>query len=472
MLENDKMKEECGVFGIFNHPDATKMAYLGLYALQHRGQESAGIAVSDRTRIKNYRKMGLVSDIFREKILNELKGNIAIGHVRYSTSGSSVERNAQPFSVYYSKGPIAISHNGNITNAYELREKLESKGAIFQTTLDSEIIIHLLAKSENPDFIQSIIESLNLLKGSFSLLIMTKDKLIAARDPWGFRPLVLGKIGGKYVLSSETCAFDLINAEYIREIEPGELVVIDDDGIKSYEINKNEVHKHCIFEYIYFARPDSVVFGKSVQAVRKQLGRELAKEAPIDADMVVPVPDSGIYAAFGYAEQSKIPLELGFVRNHYVGRTFIKPDQNDRSFAVRVKLNPVKEIVQGKKIILVDDSIVRATTSKMRIDALRQAGAKEIHLRITAPPITDSCFFGIDTPDKDKLIASSHSVKEIEKLLGVESLAYISIDGLMNCVNNKHHYCLSCFDGQYPFTVNPERAKFRLENTTQIDFKF
>ncbi|MDR0676329.1 MAG: amidophosphoribosyltransferase [Elusimicrobiota bacterium] len=472
MLEHDKMQEECGVFGIFNHPEATHMTYLGLYALQHRGQESAGIAVSDRTRIKNYKKMGLVSDIFKERILNGLTGNIAIGHVRYSTSGSSIERNAQPFSVYYSKGPIAISHNGNIINAFELREQLEEKGAIFQTTLDSEIIIHLLAKNTKKNFIQSIIDSLNLLKGSYALLIMSRDNLIAARDPWGFRPLVLGKVGGKYVVSSETCAFDLINAEYIREIEPGELIMIDDNGVTSYYFNKNEAHRCCIFEYVYFARPDSIVFGKSVQSVRKELGIQLAKEAPVDADIVIPVPDSGIYAGFGYSDESKIPLEMGFVRNHYVGRTFIKPTQDDRSFGVRVKLNPVKEIIKNKRIILIDDSIVRATTTKMRIEALKNCGAKKIHLRIVSPPITDSCFFGIDTPDKEKLIASSHSVKEIEKILGVDSLAYISTEGLLNSVNNKHKYCLSCFDGKYPFEVNPEKARFRLENSTQIDFKF
>ncbi len=472
MHNSDKMKEECGVFGIFDHPDSAKITYLGLYALQHRGQESAGIAVSDRTKIKNYKKMGLVSDVFKEKVLNSLTGNISIGHVRYSTSGSSVEKNAQPFSVYYSNGPIAVSHNGNITNSYDLREKLEKKGAIFQTTLDSEVIVHLLAKSEKKDFLSAIFDSLRLLKGSYSLLIMTKDSLLAARDPLGFRPLVLGKLNGKYVVASETCAFDLIGAEYIREIEPGELILINYEGIKSFEIDKNKPHKHCIFEYIYFARPDSLVFGKSVETVRKNLGKCLAKESFVDADIVVPVPDSGIYAAFGYSEESKIPLEFGFVRNHYIGRTFINPNQDDRNFSVRVKLNPVKEIVRGKRIILVDDSIVRATTSKMRIEALFRAGAKEVHLRISSPPITNSCFFGIDTPDKEKLIASSHSVKEIENLLGVNSLAYISIEGLLKSVNPNHHYCLSCFNGEYPFPLDPEKAKFRLDNFISNDFNF
>jgi amidophosphoribosyltransferase len=472
MFDRDKMEEECGVFGIFNHLDAARTTYLGLYALQHRGQESAGIAVSDRARIRNYRKMGLVSDIFKEKILKELTGNIAIGHVRYSTSGSSVERNAQPFSVFYAKGPIAVSHNGNITNAFELRQKLENEGAIFQSTLDSEIIVHLLAKERGDDLIQNIINSLKQLKGAYSLLIMKKDKLIAARDPWGFHPLCLGKLGGTYVVASETCAFDLVNADYVREILPGELVVIDDNGLNSFEIDKTEKHQHCIFEYIYFARPDSLVFGKSVQAVRKQLGRELAKEHPVDGDMVIPVPDSGNYAAYGYAEQAGIPFEMGFVRNHYVGRTFIKPNQMDRNLSVKVKLNPVKEIIQGKRIIVVDDSIVRATTSKLRVDALKEAGAKEIHLRISSPPITHSCFFGIDTPERSKLIASTHSVDEIAKYLGVDSLGYISIEGLHKSVGDRHNFCLSCFNGNYPFEVEIERDKLHLENTTQIDFRF
>jgi amidophosphoribosyltransferase len=469
---DDKMKEECGVFGIFNHFDAAKMTYMGLYSLQHRGQESAGIAVSNRTRIRNYRRMGLVSDIFKEKVLDALSGNIAIGHVRYSTTGSSIERNAQPFSVFYSKGPIAISHNGNLTNAFELRHNLEKDGAIFQTTLDSEIIIHLLAEEKGEDLIENIISTLKKVKGAYSLLIMTKDKLIAARDPWGFRPLCLGKVGGTFAVSSETCAFDLINAEYIREIEAGELLVIDDEGLHSFEIDKNTKHQHCIFEHIYFARPDSVVFGRSVQEVRKQLGRELAKEHPADVDMVIPVPDSGNYAAYGYAEEAKVPFEMGFVRNHYVGRTFIKPEQSDRNLSVKVKLNPVKEIIKGKKIVVVDDSIVRATTSKMRVEALREAGAKEIHLRISSPPITHSCFFGIDTPEKSKLIASTHSVDEIAKYLGVDSLGYVSIEGLHKSVGDGHNFCLSCFNGNYPFEVELERDKLHLENTTQIDFKF
>ncbi|MFC1485074.1 amidophosphoribosyltransferase [bacterium] len=468
----DKMEEECGVFGVFNHNDASRITYLGLYSLQHRGQESAGIAVSDRYRIRNYRRMGLVSDVFKEKVLDELTGSIAIGHVRYSTSGSSVERNAQPFSVFYPKGPIAVSHNGNITNAFELRHQLEQEGAIFQTTLDSEILVHLLAREKEPDFIKALTNSFNYLKGAYSILIMTKDKMIAARDPWGFRPLCLGKLGGTYVVASETCAFDLINADYIREIAPGELLVIDDNGIKSYEINKKKLHQHCIFEYIYFARPDSLVFGKSVQAVRKKLGRQLAREHPVDADIVIAVPDSGNYAAYGYAQEAGISFEMGLVRNHYVGRTFIKPNQSDRSFAVKVKLNPVKEIIKGKRVIVVDDSIVRATTSKMRVDTLREAGATEIHFRVSSPPITHSCFFGIDTPERGKLIASNHTVDEIAKFLGVDSLGYISVEGLHKSVGDSHNFCLSCFTGNYPFDVELDRDKLHLEKKTQIDFGF
>ncbi len=470
---NHKIEEECGVFGVFNHPDASQITYLGLYSLQHRGQESAGIAVSDGQKIKNYRKMGLVSDIFREKVLSELRGNSAIGHVRYSTFGSSVERNAQPFSVYYAKGPIAVSHNGNITNAFELRQEIEKQGSIFQTTLDSEILVHLLAREQDDNFEQNLINSLKRLQGSYSFLILTQDKLIAARDPWGFRPLSLGKLGGSYLLSSETCAFDLLNAEFVRDIEPGELLTIDATGLKSQIFDKAKKHQHCIFEYVYFARPDSVVFGRSVQAVRKQLGRELAKECPVDADIVIPVPDSGIYAALGYAEYSKIPFDMGFVRNHYVGRTFIKPTQSDRNFAVKVKLNPVKEILQGKRVVVVDDSIVRGTTSKMRIDALKAAGAKEIHFRISSPPVIDSCFFGIDTPERDKLIASTHSVDEIAKYLGVDSLAYVSSEGMQNAVGDGHNFCLACFNGEYPFEIQvARRDKLFLDNSTQIDFKF
>ncbi|MCP4482253.1 MAG: amidophosphoribosyltransferase [bacterium] len=466
------MKEECGVFGIFNHLDASQMVYLGLYSLQHRGQESAGIAVSNRDRICNFRRMGLVSDIFKPKVIKKLTGSIAIGHVRYSTSGFSIERNAQPFSVFYDKGPIAVSHNGNISNAFKVRQDLEKEGAIFQTMLDSEIIVHLLAKQQGNDLAQNLINSLNQLQGAYSFLVMTEDKLIAARDPWGFRPLCLGKLGGSYVVSSETCAFDLIGAKYLREVEPGELVVISDEGLKSYDINKAEKSQYCIFEHIYFARPDSVVFGKSVQAVRKKLGRELAKEFPADVDIVIPVPDSGNYAAYGYAEQSGIPFEMGFVRNHYVGRTFIKPNQSDRSFAVKVKLNPVKDIIKGKRIVVVDDSIVRATTSKLRVDALREAGAKEVHLRISAPPITNSCFFGIDTPEKNRLIAANNTVEEIQAFLGVDSLGYISIEGLNLAVGDVDKFCLACFTGEYPLPVEEDKDKLHLENTTQIDFDF
>jgi amidophosphoribosyltransferase len=468
----DKFKEECGVFGIFNHPDASQITYLGLYSLQHRGQESAGIAVSDRNKIKNYKRMGLVSKVFKEKILQDLSGSIAIGHVRYSTAGSSVERNAQPFCVYYSRGPIAIAHNGTLTNALQLRNQLEADGAIFQSSLDSEVFVHLLAREKEPDFIQAIINVLKKVEGAYSLVIMTKNDLIAVRDPYGFRPLSLGNLGGSYVVSSETCAFDLIGAGHIRDIEPGELVVINDQGVKSFEIDKSKEHKHCIFEYIYFARPDSVVFGRSVEKVRKELGRQLAKEHPADADIVIPVPDSGNYAAYGYAEKSGISYDMGFVRNHYVGRTFIKPDQNDRGLSVKVKLNPVKEIINGKRIVVVDDSIVRATTSKMRMDALRQAGAKEIHLRISSSPITHSCYFGIDTPERGKLIASNHTVEEIKKFLGVDSLGYLSVKGMEKAIGDGHHFCLACFNGNYPFPISLDKNKFELERGEQFDFTF
>ncbi|MFC1512747.1 amidophosphoribosyltransferase [bacterium] len=449
----DKLKEECGIFGIYNNADASQITYLGLYALQHRGQESAGIAVSDGERIRNYRRMGLVSKVFNEKKLKELKGRNAIGHVRYSTTGSSIERNAQPFSVHCSRGAVAVAHNGNLTNALSLRKKLEQEGAIFQTTLDSEIIVHLLAKEKEKDLYKAIIKVLNKVEGSYSLAVLTKNEIIAARDPYGFRPLSLGKLGGSYAVSSETCAFDLINAQHIRDIEPGELVVIDEHGIKSLEIDKTKEHRHCIFEYVYFARPDSKIFDRSVQEVRKQFGRQLAREHPVQADIVIPIPDSGNYAAYGFAEQSRIPFEMGIVRNHYVGRTFIKPEQTDRGFSVKVKLNPVKEIIKGKRVVVVDDSIVRGTTSKMRMETLRQVGAKEIHLRISSPLITHSCFFGIDTPERGKLIASNHSVDEIKRFLGVDSLGYLSIKGMEQIAGHGHHFCLACFDGLYPVSI-------------------
>lgn len=447
----------CGIFGIFNHPEASNLTYLGLYALQHRGQESAGIVSSDGEKLHHYRQMGLVSEIFSLEALKKLSGKSAIGHVRYSTTGASELKNAQPFLVDYARGGMAIAHNGNLTNASLIRRELESLGSIFQSNMDTEVIIHLIARSKERTFRERTIHALRQVEGAYSVLILTHKEMVVVRDPYGFRPLVLGQLKDAPVVASETCAFDLIGARFIREIEPGELLLIDTDGIKSFKPFRRRTPSQCIFEFIYFARPDSFIFNRNVYEVRKSLGAQLAKESPADVEMVVPIPDSGFPATMGFAAESKIPLELGMIRNHYVGRTFIEPEQSIRHFGVKIKLNPVKGLMETKRVAAVDDSIVRATTSRKINRMFRNAGAKEVHMRISSPPITHSCFFGIDTPKRSQLIASSHSVKEIQKYIGASSLQYLSLEGLKECVKGEAgKFCYACFTGEYPIPCTEE----------------
>ncbi len=441
----------CGIFGIFNHKNASNIAYLGLHALQHRGQESAGIASTDGYGMQSHREMGLVSDIFNEEVLKRLKGHSAIGHVRYSTAGSSNLGNAQPLVVEYSKGNIAIAHNGNLTNAKVIKDELENYGSIFQSSTDTEAIIHLIALSHENTTLDRLISALRRVEGSYSLVVLTDKELIAVRDSYGFRPLVLGKLKDSFVISSETCAFDLIEARYLREIKPGEILYINKDGIKTFRPFKKMSPKFCIFEYIYFARPDSYMFGRTVYSVRKALGKELAKDTHVDADMVIPIPDSGIGAAIGYAQEAGIPFELGLIRNHYVGRTFIEPEESIRHFGVKLKLNAIHDIVKGKRIIVVDDSVVRATTGRKIIKMLRQYGAKEIHFRVSSPPTMFPCFYGIDTPSRRELIASSHNVEEINTHMTSDTLEYLTIDGMKRALGNgEYTYCDACFSGTYP----------------------
>ena len=441
----------CGIFGIFNHSEASNHTYLGLYALQHRGQESGGIVSSDGKRLHLYRQMGLVSEIFTRDILKKLSGKSAIGHVRYSTAGSSELKNAQPFVVDYAKGSIAIAHNGNLTNAFLIRSELESKGSIFQSNMDTEVIVHLIAHSKAKTFAERTIQALSQVEGAYSLLFLTEKELVAVRDPFGFRPLVLGHLRDAPVVASETCALDLINAQFLREIEPGEMLLINENGVQSFKPFPQKQHHQCIFEFIYFARPDSFIFNRNVYEVRKSLGIQLAKESPAEVEMVVPIPDSGVPATLGYAYESKIPLEMGMIRNHYVGRTFIEPEQSIRHFGVKIKLNPVKGLMEGKRIVTVDDSIVRATTSRKINRMFRHAGAKEVHVRISSPPITHPCFFGIDTPKRSELIASSHTIKEIQKYINASSLNYLSLEGLKKCVKGEaEKFCYACFTGDYP----------------------
>jgi len=460
------MKEECGIFGVFGHEDASKLAYLGLYALQHRGQESAGIvsATAGYSRFRMIKDMGLVSEVFNTKNLHDLGGNMAIGHVRYSTAGSSHVKNAQPFLADTSKGKIAIAHNGTIVNAKELHHELKAAGSLFQSSLDSEVIVHLLSKSDHNNILDAFVEALGRVRGAFSLVLLEKNGLIAARDPHGFRPLVLGKLDGAYVVSSETCALDLIQAEYVRDVEPGEILIISKNGLNSIKPLHSNLSSFCIFELIYFARPDSTMFGKSVHEFRKEFGKQLAKEHPVKADLVMAVPDSGNSAALGYAEESGIPFEFGMTRNHYIGRTFIQPSQEIRDLEVKIKLNPIKDVLKGKSIVVVDDSIVRGTTSKRRVQALRDAGAKKIHMRISSPPIIGPCYFGIDTPKKEKLIASKKSIKEIQKFIGADSLGYLSLDGLFKATGlPRDSFCDACFSEDYPIQVKHGMSKFQLE---------
>ena len=452
----DKFNDECGVFGIYGHDNAASLTYLGLYALQHRGQESAGIATANDGKVTLRRAMGYVGDAFSDRMLSELPGRAAIGHVRYSTFGDSRIVNAQPILIDCAHGQIALCHNGNLVNAGDLREQLVREGSIFQTNSDTEVILHLYAKSTAETAEDAIVESVSQVNGAFSLVLLTPDSLIAVRDPHGFRPLALGRIGETYVVCSETCAMDLIGAEYVREVEPGEVLVIGPSGLRSYMPFASTPTAHCVFEHVYFARPDSYVFGKSVNEVRTNLGCLLARESGVEADAVVPIPDSGMCAALGYAENSGVPLKMGLIRNHYVGRTFIQPHQSVRGLKVKVKLNTVRSILEGKRIILVDDSIVRGTTSKKIVSMIKAAGAREVHMRISCPPTVSPCYYGIDTPHRDELIASEHSVEEIRDYMGADTLAYLSMDGLRQAVGDNHpNYCTACYTKDYP--VEPPR---------------
>jgi amidophosphoribosyltransferase len=458
-------KHYCGVFGIYGHPNAAELTYYGLYALQHRGQESAGIVTSDGRQFHKHKGMGLVSQIFRGSILHDLAGSIAIGHTRYSTTGSSHLRNAQPLDVDCARGQIAIAHNGNLTNAAQLRFELESKGSIFQTTVDSEIILHLMAQPSENGHGNNLIQAVRRIEGAYSLVIMTEKELIGVRDPYGFRPLCIGKIDDAWVLASETCALDLIHAKFIRDVEPGEIVAINENGLSSVQaFPEHERRAFCIFEYVYFARPDSTINNRNVYKVRVEMGRQLAREFPISADVVIPVPDSGNCAALGYSLESGIPFEMAFVRNHYVGRSFLQPSQLIRDFDVRVKLNLISELVKGKRVIVVDDSIVRGTTCKARVNNLKEAGAKEVHVLVSCPPHMNPCVYGIDFPDRTKLMAANHSLEEIRKYLNADSLHYLSQDGLVRATGlPANSFCMACYDGNYPVPFDPAVDKEVIE---------
>ncbi|WP_027714091.1 amidophosphoribosyltransferase [Desulfuromonas sp. TF] len=450
----DKFNDECGVFGIFGHPEAANLTYLGLYAQQHRGQESCGIVASDGHRLRTHKGMGLVADVFKnDAVFETLPGKSAIGHVRYSTAGGNDLKNCQPIMVDYHRGSIAVAHNGNLVNAQETRNRLEQKGSIFSTTSDTEVIIHLLARAEADSLADRLTEALQIIKGAYSLVFLTETRMVAVRDPNGFRPLALGKLDGAYVVASETCAFDLIEAQFIREIEPGEMVVIDKDGLKTFHPFGKVEPSPCIFEFIYFARPDSTIFGHQVYGIRKEFGRQLAREHPVKADVVIPIPDSGVPAAIGYAEESGIPFQLGLIRNHYVGRTFIEPQQSIRHFGVKLKLNPVREIIEGKRVVVIDDSIVRGTTARKIIKMIRNAGAREVHVRISSPPTSFPCYYGIDTPTRKELISSSHSLEEINRYVTSDTLGYLSLEGLLAAARAEGgagNFCDACFSGKYP----------------------
>src|SRR5258708_17288496 len=463
-LTDDKPHDQCGVFGIYGHPEAAKIPYLGLHSLEHRGQESAGICTMENGHLFNYKRMGLVADIFNEVAFKELPGKTAIGHVRYSTTGSSQLRNAQPIAVEYAQGNLAIAHNGNLVNARRIRDELEARGSIFVSTVDSEVIVHLIARSSQGTLVEALISSLQKVRGAYSLLILSDDGLLGMRDPSGFRPLCLGKLDDAWVLASETCAFDIIDAKYVRDVEPGEIVMINENGLVSIKPFDKSPSAMCIFEYIYFARPDSRIYNTSVQKVRKQLGRILAQEASVSGDVVVPVPDSSNMAATGFSEESKIPYEMGLIRNHYIGRTFIPPDQTIRDFGARLRYNAVKESLEGKRVILIDDSIVRGTTMRKIVKMLRNVGAKEVHLRITYPPIISPCFYGMDFPSRKELIAATHTLDEIKTYLRVDSLAYLSVEGMMKAVKGTPQgHCTACFTNRYPVAFDLETEKYSLE---------
>jgi amidophosphoribosyltransferase len=458
MTEQDpKLREECGVVAIHGHPDAARQAYLGLYALQHRGQESAGIATADGTNLSNIKGMGLVADIFTEEVLAKLRGDMAIGHTRYSTTGDSALLNAQPIRVDSTKGLIAIAHNGNLVNLGNVRAKLERAGAFFQTTSDSEIIVQLIAHSKEGTLVDAIADSLRQVDGAFSIVMMTRDRIFAARDPRGFRPLSMGRITNPdgpdtIVFASESCAFDLLRAKFERDVQPGELVMVTRDGVTSRQYSTGIPQSSCIFEHVYFARPDSKIYNRWVQESREEMGRQLARESHVDADLVVPVPDSGVTAAIGYAAESGLPFRFGLIRNHYVGRTFIEPEQRVRDFGVKLKLNPVRNLLQDKRIILIDDSIIRGTTSRKIVRMVRAAGAKEVHMRISCPPTTSPCYYGVDTPRKQELIAANNTIEEIRRFIEADSLAYLSLEGLQNACDGGegNRFCVACYTGNYP----------------------
>jgi len=451
ILEDDHFHDHCGVFGVFGHPEAAKLAYLGIYALQHRGQESAGIASADGNDLHIYKSLGHVQEIFTPEAMEHLPGSAAIAHTRYSTAGDNVLINAQPIVIDCNKGKLALGHNGNLTNALELRRKLEHRGSIFQTTSDTEVIVHLIARSSARNLSGAIADALSQVEGAYSLLLLTRDEMYAIRDPRGFRPLILGRIDGAWVAGSESCAFDLIDAEYVREVEPGEMVRISRAGVESIRFAPEKPHQYCVFEHVYFSRPDSVVFGRAVHHSRELLGKLLAREHPVEADLVAPVPDSGVPAAIGYAEESGIPFRMALIRNHYVGRTFIEPDQTIRDFGVKLKLNPVRRMLEGQRVILVDDSIVRGTTSRKIVRLVREAGAAEVHVRISCPPTISPCYYGVDTPRRDELIASHNSTEEIRKFLGADSLGYLSLASMRAAVEDTEgKFCTSCYTGSYP----------------------
>ena len=455
-LQDDRFHDHCGVFGVFGHPEAANLTYLGLYALQHRGQESAGIASSTGSDLHIHRAMGEVEEIFSPPVLAKLPGSSAIGHTRYSTAGDKALLNAQPIMVDCSKGKVAVGHNGNLTNAGEWRRRLEHRGSIFQTNSDTEVIVHLIAKSQARNFSGALGDALNQVEGAYSLLVLTPEELYAVRDPRGFRPLALGKLTAPdgtdaWVVASETCAFDLMNARYVRDVEPGEMVRISRAGLESIHFSAPKPYQFCIFEHVYFSRPDSHVFGRSVNESREMLGRLLAREHPVEADMVVPIPDSGVPAAVGFALESRIPFRMGLIRNHYIGRTFIEPSQAIRNFGVKLKLNPVRNLIAGKRVVLVDDSIVRGTTSRKLVRMVREAGAREVHMRISCPPTISPCYYGVDTPTREELIASSNTPQQICKFLGADSLGYLSLASLRQAVNDtKGNFCTSCYTGVYP----------------------
>jgi amidophosphoribosyltransferase len=461
---DDKFHDECGLFGVWNHAEAANVVYLGLYALQHRGQESAGIASTDGRAFQVEKAMGWVADAFGRERLKRLPGHRAIGHVRYSTAGTSSLRNAQPITANTAHGPVAIAHNGNLVNAEELRAELEKDGAVFQSNSDTEVILHLLAREPRATLVEQLARALTRVKGAFTLLLLTPECMIGVRDPSGFRPLSLGQLGDAWILASETCALDLMEARVMRDVEPGEILVVDGKGPTSFKPFKPAERLQCVFEYVYFARPDSMLWGRNVHAVRKALGHQLAREHPVQAELVIPVPDSGVGAALGFSEESGLPYDSGLVRNHYVGRTFIEPQQGIRHFGVKVKLNPNREVLEGKRVVVVDDSIVRGTTSRKIVKMIRAAGAREVHMRISSPPIQWPCYYGIDTPTRKELIGASHKVDEIQRYLSADSLGYLSLEGMLKATgSDPHHFCHACFTGQYKVGFDSEeRAQLRL----------